>query len=371
MKNQKLKLISEGKTEIYSYASKQNKKGPLSKEKEPFYNSSMELNRDVSIAFVQWFTNNYKKKLQLLDGLSASGIRGIRFAKEVEGNFNVTLNDINEKSYSLMLKNMEQNKIKNIIAKNKNLNVLLSEENFDYIDIDPFGSPIYFFDSAIRSIKKNGIIAITATDVATLCGVHPKVCLRRYGAKSYHSDMMREIGLRILIGSMCKTAAMYDKGINPILSYYHDHYYRTYIQIKKGKTNANNSINNFKMIGSNEIDLTSTTNDKIGPLWMGKLQDLKVIREIRTFMDHKKFNTKKEIYKLLRYLEEEADSPPFFYNTDFLASFYKVSVPKVNDVILNLKKKGYVATITHFGFSSFKTNAPFEEIKQVFKDHYT
>ena len=59
-------------------------------------------------------------------------------------------------------------------------------------------SPVGFIDSALRSIKNGGIIACTATDTATLCGVYPKVCIRRYGAIPFHSVVMKEIGLRIL-----------------------------------------------------------------------------------------------------------------------------------------------------------------------------
>ena len=74
-----------------------------------------------------------------------------------------------------------------MVATNKNLNVLLSENRFDYIDIDPFGSPVGFVDSAMRSIKNGGVVACTATDTAALCGVYPRVCQRRYGAIPFHN----------------------------------------------------------------------------------------------------------------------------------------------------------------------------------------
>ena len=140
----------------------------------------MEQNRDLSVLVNQWLVNKNEKTMHILDGLAASGIRGIRFANELEGDFdvNVTINDWSEDAYALIKKNLERCGLKNVVASNRNLNTLLSEERFHYIDVDPFGSPVYFIDSAIRGIYNNGIIACTATDTATLCGVYPKVCLR-------------------------------------------------------------------------------------------------------------------------------------------------------------------------------------------------
>jgi len=195
---QNVECITEGKTEVLVFKDKLTKKGPGSKNKVPFYNPTMELNRDLSILINQWLVNNNEKPMHILDGLAASGIRGIRLANELEGDFDVTINDWSEDAYALIKKNLERCGLKNVVASNRNLNTLLSEERFHYIDVDPFGSPVYFIDSAIRGIYNNGIIACTATDTATLCGVYPKVCLRRYGVRSFHSLVMHEIGLRIL-----------------------------------------------------------------------------------------------------------------------------------------------------------------------------
>ena len=185
-KTQSFESITEGTTNVMVFKNKESKKGPGSKDKLPFYNPSMELNRDLSILVCQWLINNSKKPVRLLDGLAASGIRGIRFSNELEGDFDVTINDWNPDAFILIDKNIEKLKLKNTIAISCNLNSLLSESKFDYIDIDPFGSPVYFIDSAVRSISKDGIIACTATDTATLCGTYPKVCLRRYGATPFH-----------------------------------------------------------------------------------------------------------------------------------------------------------------------------------------
>jgi len=368
MNLQKTKTITEGTTKVLVFKKKSSSKGPGIKDSEPFYNPSMELNRDLSVIINQWFLSKSKKKLQLLDGLAASGIRGIRFACELDGDFEVFINDWNKESYLLIKHNLENNQIENVTTYNNNLNVILSENKYDYIDIDPFGSPVSFIDSAVRSIRNNGIIACSATDTAALCGVYPKVCLRRYGASSFHSFVMHEIGLRILLGFICREAAKYDKGIEPILCYSTDHYFRVYVKIKRGKSSANESMNFFRSINSKELPLSSGKKCNVGPLWMGSLHNKSSLEEIRTILFKKELKTKNQIWKMVSLFEEEADAPPFFYTTDDVASYLKISPPKIEIIFEKLKEKGFVVTKSQFSFTSFKTNASFDEIKEVFKE---
>ncbi len=361
-----IQSVSEGKTDIFVFKNKESKKGPGSKDKLPFYNPSMEQNRDISIIICQWLINNYEP-VDICDGLAASGIRGVRFAKELTGGFNVTINDWNSDAYDLINKNIEKSNLKNVEPKNINLNTLLSQKKFDYIDIDPFGSPAYFIDSAIRSIKNYGIIACTATDTAALCGTYPKVCFRRYGAVPFHSVSMKEIGLRILLGFICRSAGTYDKGIKPLLSYATDHYFRVYVQINRGTSISNQSMKDFSIIKSGELIGAEISNKDIGPIWKGKLNNKKVIDEFITVLFEKKLNTKNKSWNLLNMLSEEADAPAYFYTTDSLASIYKRSPPKLETLFENIKDKNYDIFKTHYSPTGFKTNAPIKEIEKMFK----
>ena len=364
-----LKKITEGSTDIFVHINKDKKKGPGKKiGGTTFYNPSMELNRSLSVLFLQWFADKSNHSLKILDGLSSSGIRGIRFANEVSSDFKVYLNDWDKNAYDLIKKNIEHNNIKNAEVLNSNLNTILSKEKFDYIDIDPFGSPVYFFDSAIRSIKHNGFVSFTATDTATLCGVYNKVCKRRYDAESFHGVSMKEIGMRILLSSFARIAARYDKGIMPIISYVTDHYFRSYVQIYSNITCANDTISKVKTIKSGEKIALDKTKKDVGPVWNGKLQDKKIFKEIRSIVKNKKFDSKADILKLVDLLEEEADAPIFYYTTSSIASYLKTSPPKKTDLFKFLEKKGYFVCNTHFDPMGFKTDASFNVIEKMFKE---
>jgi tRNA (guanine26-N2/guanine27-N2)-dimethyltransferase len=267
----------------------------------------------------------------------------------------------------LIKKNVGKYEFNNVKVVNENLNSLLSDNFFDYIDVDPFGSPIYFIDSSMRSIKNNGIIACTATDTATLCGVYPKVCLRRYSVIPFHSFIMHEIAIRILLSCMCKEAAKYDKGITPILTYYRDHYFRIYASVRNGKKFADSSIKNLKIVKSSDILPFEKKSFKFGPIWMGNIQNKSVIKELITLAFSKKLNSKNDILKLLNILSDESEFPPFFYTTDYFSSNLGISPPKMKKVFEYLNNKGFKVSKTHFSRIGFKTEAPIEVIKSCFK----
>src|SRR5512136_156916 len=360
-------LVREGTTELFVYTRNASAKGPSIRDQTPFYNPAMELNRDVSILVNQWFLNTNKKHIHILDGLAASGIRGIRLAHELEGDFDVSINDWNEQSFALIQKNIEKNLLQNISVFQRDLTSILSERRYNYIDIDPFGSPVYFFDAAVRSVYNKGIIACTATDTAALCGVFPRVCYRRYAAWPLHNPVMHEIGLRILLGCLCREAAKYDRGIEPLLCYTTDHYMRLYVQVNNGKKAADSSMSQWSTIQAKDVPLSEQNINRVGPLWLGKLEKKTVLQEIRTIASIKALNTKPLLWKLLSLLEDEADAPPFFYTTNDLSSLLKVSPPTMEHIFERLRNKGYIVARTHCTPTGFKTNAPLDVITEVFK----
>ncbi|MCK4429657.1 MAG: tRNA (guanine(10)-N(2))-dimethyltransferase, partial [Candidatus Aenigmarchaeota archaeon] len=242
----KLKIIKEGNIKIKVPVEEE-----LTRKMSVFYNPEMKFDRDLSEIIV-----SVLKPKKICDGLAASGVRGLRYANILEGEIckdgltdcpEVVLNDTNPNAVKLMDKNAKLNSLK-IRIENKNANKLLLEEMFDFIDIDPFGSPIYFLDCAAKSIRNRGIVALTATDTAPLCGTSPLTCLRRYGIKSLRTDFSKELGLRILISSAIKHFTKYDIAFTPIFSYCRKHYFRIFGKIERGCKRADSLLKQFDYI---------------------------------------------------------------------------------------------------------------------------
>jgi tRNA (guanine26-N2/guanine27-N2)-dimethyltransferase len=64
---------------------------------------------------------------------------------------------------------------------------------FDVIDLDPFGCPSIFLDSAVQSVKNGGVLLVTATDMAVLAGNSAETCYVKYGAVSLRSKSCHEM----------------------------------------------------------------------------------------------------------------------------------------------------------------------------------
>jgi tRNA (guanine26-N2/guanine27-N2)-dimethyltransferase len=335
-----------------------HERGPRSKKTPVFYNPAMEMNRDISVSVLK---AAHRKGMKVLDGLAASGIRGIRFALEV-GNIELTMNDWNRSAQELMRKNADINGVEARIT-GKNLNVLLNEERFDYVDIDPFGTPVQFLDSAPRALRKYGIMAVTATDTAVLCGVYPSVCYRRYMANPEHNWCMHEVGLRILIGNAVRMAARYDLALHPLLSYSADHYFRTYLQVKKGVSVANMALENIGYVEFSENSWK--IGGKTGPMWLGPIHDGDFLNKM-DIMDF--FGTTKRFERMLEMWKGEANAEPFYYELTHVSSELGVSLPPVSKVLERLMEIGYYAVRTHFSPTGAKTDAPVSELFNILSE---
>ena len=173
-----------------------------------FYNPRMEVSRDIDVLALEVYGKGLGRSVAICEPLTGCGVRGVRLVMEVEGVERAVLNDINPYASSLAELNVKRNKLQGKIEVFcEDANLLLSRyaapsKRFDYVDVDPFGSPVTYLDSAMRTLRGGGLLALTATDTAPLYGVHPKACLRKYGGKPLRTEYHRELGLRILAGHL-------------------------------------------------------------------------------------------------------------------------------------------------------------------------
>lgn len=43
-------------------------------------------------------------------------------------------------------------------------------QSYDAVDLDPYGTPAPLLDSAVQAVAEGGLLLVTATDMAVLCG---------------------------------------------------------------------------------------------------------------------------------------------------------------------------------------------------------
>lgn len=367
------KIITEGTTNIEVPVPDENSSFPPSSV-AVFYNPAMKTNRDVAVAAIACFSRNFPE-YTYLDALSASGIRGLRIANEV--GLETTMSDWEEKSVELIKRNIELNNLTNCTALKRNANVVMFDGSFDIIDLDPFGTPAPFLDAACFSTKR--LLCVTATDTAPLCGAHKKAGIRNYSAVPLKTEYHPEMGVRILMGTVARTLAKYDKSMTPLLSYACAHYVRLFAAVRKGIIEADKCLENMGFIahcsncGTREwkhglavhieekCPVCGHRTSLAGPLWLGRLHDREFCEQVLDDVSKRKF---KGIEKLISTCREELEIP-MHYDIHKVCKSLGITAMSTDDLLSALKERGFQSSRTHFSGISFKTDASMEEIKTV------
>lgn len=356
--------IREGPTKLL-VPEKHSVHGPGTVTKDIFFNEQMAFGRDASIMFLRGVGRD---RMSVADAMSATGSRAVRIANEVPGT-EVTANDADPRAIPYIEHNILLNSLENCVPSNRDLHILFSESSYDYVDIDPFGSPVPFIQSAIRGCKKKGILAITATDTAPLAGAQSGKCRRRYQSEPIRGYMCHEGGLRILMCNIAKELAKFDRGMKPLLSFYADHYFRVYVQAEEGAVATDNSLAQIGYMHYNENTLersVSAVPDRLhnkGPFWLGRLHDKSLLGRMNT----NDLAEERRCVKMLNLWRNELDGEVFLYDLSELSSFTKMSPPRLNELLDALNNIGETAP-THMSPTSFKTVAETKDVLSVYKE---
>jgi tRNA (guanine26-N2/guanine27-N2)-dimethyltransferase len=357
-----------------------------------FYNPVMELNRDIAVLALQAYQRVVNREISVCEPLTGCGVRGIRFAVEVEGIRKVVINDINEKAFQLAVSNVHMKGLpKRILVENYDANSFLGRygaprRRFDCIDVDPFGSPVRYLDSAIRALRNGGFLALTATDMAPLCGVHPKACIRKYGGKPLRTEYCQEIAVRLLTGCLATTAAKNDIGIRVVFSHSTAHYIRIYAIADHGARKADESIKKMgyilhcfkcfhrettkELLATDRSAKCSECGSKIdfaGPLWLGRIVEREFCELMEKEAKHKALRHGEELRRILALTKDEADAPITYYVLDKLCSRLALPALPVKRLFKDLKDS-FQASLTHYNTKGIRTNASAATMKELLQN---
>jgi tRNA (guanine26-N2/guanine27-N2)-dimethyltransferase len=306
----------------------------------------------------------------------------VRFATEIQGVKTVLTSDINQKACNLANHNVHLNGLtERVMVQHEDANRLLScysapNKRFDVVDVDPFGSPVPYLDSAIRALRNNGLLAVTATDMAPLCGVHAKACIRKYGGKPLRTEYCQELAVRLLAGCVATLAAKHDIGIRVVFSHCSDHYVRVYAEVGYGATKGDKSVKNlgyvlhcFNCLHRETVKKPFTKcieqcpecgskMDYAGPLWLEKIFDKRFCESMMKENTHKTFRNSGKISKLLSVATGEVEAPMTYFVLDTVSSKLALQVPTVDALLNILRENNFQAHPTHFSSRGIRTDAP-------------
>ncbi|MDH5363219.1 MAG: tRNA (guanine(10)-N(2))-dimethyltransferase [Aigarchaeota archaeon] len=355
-----------------------------------FFNPAMKLSRDFAVLAVVTHGRHVGRRLKVCEPMAGCGVRGIRIAREVAEVEKVVLADLNPRAYELISRNVRLNSLeKTIEVKLADANALLAAiprdgGRCDYVDLDPAGSPAAFTENALRSTASGGLLAVTATDTAVLCGARAEACVKSYGAQPARTPYCREVGLRILLGFAAVTAARLDLAVNPMFCYAWGNYIRLIMQVTAGAKKATRCLSDMGwLVHCNRCLERQLVRGRFlsldqrcprcgalatvgGPLWVGGLWDQEFCGDMLKASGSLSLESRREVEGLLEGVAAETRTDRPYFVLPELGRLLGVQVPKLSFVLGGLEGRGYVAQRSIFDRQAFRTDAPVDVVRAIF-----
>eukprot|EP00250_Pteridium_aquilinum_P020998 c25007_g2_i1 orf=528-2297(-) len=347
------------------------------------------------------------KPLRILEALAASGLRALRYAKEIDGVGSVVALDNDEVAVESCKRNI---KLNGSVAATKVLPVhadarvymLTHEKEFDVVDVDPYGSPSVFLDSAVQTIADGGLLMCTATDMAVLCGNNGEVCYSKYGSYPVRGKYCHEMALRILLASIESHANRYKRYIVPVLSVSVDFYVRVFVRIytsaKTVKASASKLSYLYQCVGCDDFHLQpvgriTNKNDNArylpgtgpailpeckhcgkrfnmgGPIWSEPIHDSEWIALILRGLnaDRKRYPAFDKVHGVVTAISEELLEVPLYLSLHSLCSTLKCTSPSASLFRYAVVNAGFSISSSHALPLGLKTNAPMDVIWDIMR----
>ena len=282
----------------------------------------------------------------------------------------------------------------------------MMESAFQWVDLDPFGSPVSFLDSALQCLSRSGVLEVTATDTAALTGSSPSSMARRYGAKGLVDVYAHDDAVRVLLGLIATSAARLDKKIKPILALFDGHHVRVSVQLKTSKEGASEITKNmgWRVRGEDEPYrfVTHPNTDQLenasGPMWIGPLWDAEIAGRMSeekaiqmcspspdqlqlmratglVWNDEDIEYSQRELRRSVRYIADAADlmsRDHLLINLDSLPKWAGTGgAPKMEKIIAALQQLNFAAARLPDLEPVFVTDAAFADVIKIVQEMWT
>ncbi|KAF5480143.1 hypothetical protein F2P56_000910 [Juglans regia] len=347
------------------------------------------------------------KPPRVLEALAASGLRSLRYAREVEGIGQVVALDNDKVSIESCKRNIKFNgslacsKVEAHLT-DARVFMLTHPKEFDVVDLDPYGAPSVFLDSAVQSVVDGGMLMCTATDMAVLCGSSGEVCYSKYGSYPLRGKYCHEMALRILLACIESHANRYKRYIVPVLSVKMNFYVRVFVRIYTsasamkntplklsyvyqctgcdsfhlqpiGRTvSKNNSVRHLPGFGPAAPQECSDCGKKFnmgGPIWSAPIHDQEwvtsILADVKSMKD--RYPAYDRISAVLTTISEELPDVPLFLSLHNLCATLKCTSPSAVIFRSAVINAGYRISGTHVNPLGLKSDAPMDVIWDIMR----
>lgn len=188
----------------------------------------------------------------ILDALSATGLRALRYAQEIPFATSIIANDLLPEATKTIEMNIRHNNLQGkitAITSNAMAHMYskIGEEcrdekgrpqpstKYNVIDLDPYGTAAPFLDAAVQAVRDDGgLLCVTCTDAGVWASNgYPEKAFSLYGGTTIKGPHSHEGGLRLILHAIATSAARYGLAMEPLLSLSIDFYARVFVRIRK------------------------------------------------------------------------------------------------------------------------------------------
>ncbi|XP_063223376.1 tRNA (guanine(26)-N(2))-dimethyltransferase isoform X2 [Bacillus rossius redtenbacheri] len=348
----------------------------------------------------------FEEGVTILEAFSATGLRSIRYAREVPGVKRVLANDISELAVKSITANIAHNQVQGLVSTSHNDAAMVmyehrkQTERFHCVDLDPYGCPSAFLDGAVQCVRDEGVLLVTCTDMALLCGNTPETCHAKYGAISLKSKACHEMALRIVLQCIESHANRYGRYIVPLLSVSADFYVRVFVRVRTSAAACKQSVSKLGMVyqcvGCDVVNLQplmtggargAESQAKLslphgppvtqlcqhcshrhhvgGPIWIGPLHDVEFAINVLKVVKLGAFATQPRMEGVLTVILEELPDVPLYYSLERLCAVVHCETMPMLAFRSALLNTGHRVSFSHACRQSIKTDAPAEVVWDV------
>ncbi len=419
----------EGKTLMLLPNPPEDGQGPGTKSSgKVFYNPAMAGSRTRSVLLFRHALDVGflgEGAVYALDGLTASGLRARRWLNELSSEkskrISATIVDLEEEALRWAGASHEKfppSKGGGVLEPYMgDLRAAVLRSGRHWVDIDPYGSPMPFIDSAMQSMARSGVMEVSATDTAALTGSSKTALMRRYGARVRTDSLAHDSGMRVMMATFSRVAARHDRSIVPLLSVWDRHHLRVSFRVLKSISAANELEDSIgwrvhsptkeevlASIGSGlhhedavdhlpmhcmlplKYPIDRSDSRVSGPLWVGPMGDRGTMRSMseeralescgpefdiddQLGWDERRVEAeRRKVARSVRHFSEEADvitSSDLIVVDDLAAWLGSGAPPSPRRMVGILNGAGHSAGVSGYGRPSFRANAPWGAIVEA------
>ena len=387
-------------------------RGPGDKdERTVFHNPAMAASRTRSVLLLAhemesgWICED-DGPVCALDGMAASGLRSRRWLSELPAELaarlQVTVVDLDSESISWAAANQEHLPLPHAVREPHfsigDLCHIARESEWQWLDVDPFGSPIRFLSPVIQAAAPRAVLEVSATDTAALTGSSRSALKRRYKARARPDALAHDSGLRILLATIARIAAQHDRSIEPLLSIWDGHHLRISTRIAHSP-NASDTLEDqlgWRMAdpGDGQPAILLPLDEQVdeddprvsGPLWIGPLgqdeamaaltperalelcaprMDDPFVEELGLSERDVRLRTR-AAERAVRHIAGEASAihSPTLLVVDELPKLLDINAPpSPSKLAAALREAGHAGAVATYGEPAIRTDAPWDVVE--------